>query len=181
MKKIYYIIIALFLFSFHVKAQDTTAEIEETKSRILNLQASETDVITNEQQLPGFLTDFENGAKYYRVNYNPVLQELTKVVLIRADLNFLGNIVQIDGKKEIWLNSVLLQYPYLYEFIFYRQMGKLYGLEEQEGGSLTNIMTDRWEINPTYENHAYRLQQHHTWKKIFFEKIQQKFPLEKQL
>ena len=68
-------------------------------------------VITNEQHLVEFLKDFKDGAKYYKVNYNPTLQDLTKVVLVRSELNFLGGVIEIEGKKEIWLNSMLLQHP----------------------------------------------------------------------
>lgn len=138
-------------------------------------------VQTNEKHLVEFLKDFRSGAKYYKVNYNPTLQDLTKVVLIRSELNFLGGVIQENGKNEIWLNSILLQYPYLYKMIFYRQMGKLYGLPEIEGGSIVNIMTDRWEINPEFENYAYRLSQRHTWKKMFFEQLAKEYPLEKEL
>ena len=181
MKKFFYIITALFFLSSGLQAQDIASEIAETKSRIQNLEASGTDLITNEQHLPEFLTDFTNGAKFYKVNYYPILEDLTKVVLVRADLNFLGGLVEIDGKKEIWLNSTLLQYPYLYKMIFYRQMGKLYGLEEQKGGNMVNIMTDRWEINPRYENFAYNLSQNHSWKRMFFTELHRKYPLKKKL
>lgn len=181
MKKLYYIFTLLFVLTCGLQAQETAVEIVETKSRIQNLKTSETTVITNEEHLPEFLTDFRNGAKFYKVNYYPGLEDLTKVVLIKADLNFLGGLVEIDGKKEIWLNSILLQYPYLYKMIFYRQMGKLYGLEEQKGGSLVNVMTDRWELNPRFEGYAYNLSQNHTWKKNFFTQLNKKFPLEKEL
>lgn len=181
MKKFYSILTFLFLLTSGLQAQETALEIAETKSRIQNLQTSGTDVITNEEHLPEFLTDFRNGAKFYKVNYYPALEDLAKVVLIKADLNFLGGLVEIDGKKEIWLNSTLLQYPYLYKMIFYRQMGKLYGLEEQKGGSLVNVMTDRWELNPRFEGYAYNLNQNHSWKKNFFTQLNRKYPLDKKL
>lgn len=181
MNKLYFISAILFSLCFSLPAQNLTSEIEETKSRILNLQTSGTDVITNDPHLPEFLTDFRNGAKFYKVDYDQTLADLSKVVLIRSDHNFLGGVVEIEGKKEVWLNSILLQYPYLYKMIFYRQMGKLYGLEEQKGGNLINVMTDRWELNPEYENYAYRLSQNHTWKKKFFEELARKFPLEKKI
>lgn len=181
MKKFYYILTIFFLLTYGLQAQDAVVEIAVNKSRFQTLQTSETDVITNEEHLPEFLNDFRDGAKFYKVNFYPALKDLTKVVLIRADLNFLGGLVEIDGKKEIWLNSTLLQYPYLYKMIFYRQMGKLYGLEEQKGGSLVNLMTDRWELNPRFEGYAYNLSQNHSWKRKFFEDLARKYPLEKRL
>lgn len=181
MKKLHSIFTLFFLFTCVLQAQETAVEIAETNSRIQNQRISETDVITNEEHLPNFLTDFRNGARFYKVNYYPALEDLTKVILIKADLNFLGGLVEIEGKKEIWLNNMLLQYPYLYKMIFYRQMGKLYGLEEQEGGSLVNVMTDRWELNPRFESYAFNLSQNHSWKKNFFNQLNKKYPLEKEL
>lgn len=180
MKKFYLIFAVLFSLSSGLQAQDAADPGQENIFPGTNIQAEDI-VITNEQHLREFLTDFRNGARFYKVNYTPTLADLSKVVLIKAELNFLGGIVEIDGKKEVWLNSILLQYPYLYKMIFYRQFGKLYGLEEAKGGSMVNIMTDRWEINPEYENYAYRLSQNHTWKRMFFESLADKFPLEKKL
>ncbi len=182
MKKLYFIFAVLISFPFSSQAQQGTSYNEPSDQYPgLTNQPDENVVITNEQHLPEFLKDFRNGAKYYKVDYTKGLADLSKVVLIRAELNFLGGVVEIDGKKEIWLNSILLQYPYLYKMIFYRQMGKLYGLEEQKGGSLINVMNDRWELNPQYENYAYRLSQNHSWKKIFFTALEKELPLEKKL
>jgi hypothetical protein len=138
-------------------------------------------IITNDPALPELLTEFYNGAIYYRVDYAPQLISLQKVVLIQADMNFLGGVVEIEGGQEVWLNSKLLQYPNLLRAIYYRQMGILYDIKPDKNSSNLDFMSDRWEITPEYENWAYNRRQRSTQKRIFFEKMQKKHPLKKQL
>lgn len=169
----------------NVKFAKEIAELTSISPEILNRITPHnnegTHIITNDPHLPVFLTEFYDGAKYAKVDYKPELAILKKVVLVRADLNFLGGVVEIDGGKEIWLNSILLQYPNLYRVIFYRQMGMLYGLKEAKGANPMNIMTDRWEISPKYEYYAYNLRQRHTQEKNFFDQMVKKHPLDKKL
>ncbi len=138
-------------------------------------------IITNDAALPGLLTEFYDGAIYNQVDYAPQLISLHKVVLIQANLNFLGDVVEIEGGQEIWLNSKLLLYPNLMYAIFYHQMGVLYGVPEDEDSHKLNFMSDRWEINPKYENWAYNRRQRSAQKKIFFDKLAKLHPLVKQL
>jgi len=138
-------------------------------------------VITNDAALPEFLTEFYTSAIYHRVDYAPELVSLKKVVLIQADLNFLGTVIEIEGGYEIWLNSKLLLFPNLYYAIFYHQMGVLYDLPEDKNSKNLDFMSDRWEISPKYENWAYNRRQRSTQKNTFFEKLAKKHPLKKQL
>ncbi len=138
-------------------------------------------VITNDPAFPELLTEFYKGAIYYRVDFAQQLISLHKVILIRADLTFIGGVVEIEGGQEIWLNSKLLLYPNLLRAIFYRQMGILYEIKEDKNSHNLDFMSDRWEIGPKYENWAYNRSQNSTQKRIFFEKLQKKHPLKKQL
>ncbi len=139
-------------------------------------------VETNHHALPDLLKDFYDSAKYYKVDYASELISLNKVILVRADMNFLGGVVEIDGGYEIWINGVLaVQYPNLLEVIFNRQMGILYGLEELKGARGLPIMSDRWELSPRYELWAYNQNQRPTQRKVFFEKLAKKHPLERKL
>lgn len=169
----------------NAKFAEELAEITSVSPEILNRITPQnnagTHIITNDPNLPVFLKEFYDGAKYAKVDYSPELENLKKVILVQADLNFLGGVVEIDGGKEIWLNSHLLQYPNLYRVIFYRQMGMLYGLKEAKDASPMNIMTDRWEISPKYEYYAYNLRQRHTQEKNFFDQMVKKHPLDKKL
>lgn len=168
MKKL---IILLFLFVFlSVPAQDQPE---------LKLGSH---IITNHQQLPDLLQDYYDGARYYKVDYAEKLITLNKVLLVHGDMNFLGTLVEIDGGKEIWINSILpIRYPNLFKIIFYRQMGKLYDLPEDESPSNLDIMSTRWELSPKYENWAYNKLQRHTIRRIYFEKLAKKLPLDKKL
>lgn len=167
------------------KFAEEIAELSTISPEILDRITPQTSlgnhIITNDPKLPIFLEEFYDGAKYAKVDYAPELVTLKKVILVRADLNFLGGVVEIDGGKEIWLNSILLQYPNLYRVIFYRQMGMLYGLKEAKGANPMNIMTDRWEITPKYEYYAYNLRQRHSQEKNFFDQMVKKHPLDKKL
>jgi hypothetical protein len=166
---------------------DEIAELTDTRDiervyKTLDPSANPVDhVITNDAALPKFLTEFYNGAIYHRVDYAPELITLNKVVLIQADLNFLGSIVEIDGGQEIWLNSKLLLYPNLYHAIFFHEMGILYDIPVDKNSHNLDFMSDRWEIGPKYENWAYNRRQRSTQKRIFFEKLQKKHPLKTQL
>lgn len=138
-------------------------------------------ITTNDPAFPELLTEFYKGAIHHRVNYAPQLISLNKVVLIQADLNFIGSVVDIDGGQEIWLNSKLLLYPNLMRAIFYHQMGIIYDIPEDENSKNLDFMSDRWEIGPKYEHWAYNRRQRSTQKRIFFEKLAKRHPLNKQL
>lgn len=139
-------------------------------------------IMTNHKALPALLTEFRDGARYYKADFVPELLTLNKVILVRADLNFLGGVMDFDGSKEIWINSILpVQYPNLFWAVFYHQMGTLYGLPVEKNQSKLEIMSDRWEMNPQYELWAYNRRQSHTIKKTFFEQLAKKFPLDKKI
>jgi hypothetical protein len=166
---------------------DEIAELTNTSDlervyKTLDPSATPVDhVITNDAALPHFLTEFYNGAIYHQVDYAQELITLNKVMLIQADLNFLGSIVEIEGGQEIWLNSKLLLYPNLMHAIFYHEMGILYELPVDKNSNNLDFMSDRWEINPKYEHWAYNRRQRSTQKGTFFEKLRKKHPLKKQL
>ncbi|MBK5192985.1 MAG: hypothetical protein JJE07_07195 [Flavobacteriaceae bacterium] len=166
--KNYLIVLSLFITVFSVAQVDTNVKPVD-------------HIITNDPALPELLTEFYNSAIYYRVDYAPQLISLQKVVLIEADMNFIGGVVEIEGGQEVWLNSKLLLYPNLMRAIFYRQMGILYGLKPDKNSSNLDFMSDRWEMGPKYEHWAYNRRQNSTQKRIFFEKLAKKHPLVKQL
>lgn len=165
------LILSLFTTFFSVAQADYETQKEKPADHI----------ITNSIVLPELLKEFYQSAKYYRVNYTPQLISLKKVVLIRADMNFIGSVVEIEGGKELWLNSKLLNYPNLMRAIFYRQMGILYGIPEDENSKNLDFMSDRWEMNPKFENWAYNRRQRPAQKRIFFEKLAKEHPLVKKL
>jgi len=169
--KNYLIGLSLFITIFSV------AQVDSDKAK----ETPGDHIITNDVVLPELLTEFYLSAIYYQVDYAPQLISLKKVVLIQADLNFIGSVVEIEGGQEIWLNSKLLLYPNLMRAIFYRQMGVLYDIPEDKNSTNLDFMSDRWEIGPKYENWAYNRRQRSTQKRIFFEKLAEKHPLKKQL
>jgi hypothetical protein len=166
---------------------DELAELTDTSDlqriyKTLDPSATPVDnIITNDAALPQFLTEFYNSAIYHRVDYARELITLQKVVLIEAELNFLGSVVEIEGGQEVWLNSKLLLYPNLMRAIFYHEMGVLYDIPEDKNSQNLDFMSDRWEINPKFEHWAYNRRQRSTQKGTFFEKLRKKHPLKKQL
>jgi len=169
------------VYADEIAALTNTSDLEKVYKNLDPTITPGDHIITNDEALPEFLDEFYNGAIYYKVDYAPQLKTLNKVVLIQANLNFLGSVVEIDNGQEIWLNSKLLLYPNLMRVIFYHQMGIVYDIPEDKNSHNLDFMSDRWEISPKYENWAYNRRQRSVQEKIFFAKMQKQHPLEKQL
>lgn len=133
-------------------------------------------VDTNHPMLDPLLDEFYDAAIYYRVDYGKELANLESIKFIHADLSFLGEVV---GNRQILLNSELVKYPNLARVIFFRQMGKLYGLKRSSYGR--DFMGDAWEIGLRHEGIAAQVRSSPTQKRRFFEQLAKEKPLRKKL
>jgi hypothetical protein len=135
-------------------------------------------VSTNDEVLPKYLQEFYDSANYYQVDYKDELIRLKKIHYVKADNYFLGEVS--EDKTTIYLNSNLKNYKYLSRVVFLRQMGKLYGLKPK-GAYKHSIMSDHWEIDVLHEKYAEFLYNRPQQKKEFFEALEKKHSLDKQI
>lgn len=153
------------------------ASFEASAATDVQLGINNDPVITNHQSLPGLLTEFYDAARFYRIDYGPELAKLQKVIVVDADLNFIGDVV--NHGREIHINSALLQYPNLFRVIFNRQMGKLYGLKAAKQNHA--IMGECWKIDAKHEKYAEKIRKYPYQKETFFLRLFEERPLEKRL
>ena len=171
------------ILSFTVATNFAQTTVEEDLASLrtnhygsLNHDVAQDDVITNDITLPELLTEFYDGAVFYRIEYRKELQNLKQVKFVVRDLNFLGSVEH--GGQVILLNDELRKYPNLARVIFYNQMGKLYGLEAVPG---REFMSDTWEINQDNEDIATRHREKPYQRKNFFKTLQKRRGAKKQI
>lgn len=132
-------------------------------------------ISTNDYRIVNILKDFEDGAKYYKVDYMAKFKEIKSIRLVSADRHFLGSVVA----GEIRINEQLKQYPSLMRLIILRQIGSHYGLKDEKRIRL--IMSTNYDMNPHSEFIAYRTGSTNAQERIYFEKLRNKYKLNNQL
>lgn len=165
--------------AFHKELERDLGNIRQIYLPVMtkNRTATPDHVQINEPILEKLLDNFYDGAANAKVNYALELLKLKKVLYVDADPYFLGEVSK-DGAS-IYLNSELLKYEKLNWIIFYRQMGKLYGLKDQKRGH--GIMSTHWELDQEHEDTAQkRLSRPHE-RKSFFDALAEEKPLKKKI
>lgn len=144
---------------------------------LVRKQANPFDVDSNHELIDVLLTEFYDSSRFYKIDYGKQIAKLESVYLVKAPLNFLGDVSK-DGSM-ILLNADLAQYPNLMRVVLFRQFGTIFGLDEAKNGMA--IMGTKWELNSDYETFAIRHRSQPYQKRNFFEKLHEKHGLEKQI
>ena len=151
--------------------------LDQIYAPLVRPQASSMDVDHNHELIPVLLDEFYDSARFYRIDYGKQISKLERIFLVKAPINFLGGVSKDGGT--ILLNADLAQYPNLMRVVLFRQFGKIYGLDEAQNGMA--IMGAKWELNKDYETFAIRHRSQPYQKRNFFEKLQKKHGLKKQI
>jgi hypothetical protein len=131
----------------------------------------------NDPELLELIKDFHQSARYAKVENIAQLDSVRNILFVKSDLNMLGRFSE-DGET-IYLNEELKPFRHLTRIIFFRQIGKLYGLQLNKKRHA--IMNDHWSIDIRHEWYAEHLSKQSWHDAHFFEALAKKAPIKVRL